>query len=142
MIAFIVSFSNNFAVSLMARDFTILTDFLNLNDFLTCRIQVAIIFFLTSAFFHSFTLQALYCFFKITFYSTLPMKKKSLLSLHHIFTYILLILISWFLSAIILIPAFEIFNLFSYFPKQYHCLILFTNIRGFIYSLLSTYIYL
>ncbi len=98
------------------------------------------IFFLTSAFFHSFLLQALRCFFKVIFHSVLHTKTLCYLSLDHIFTYILLILTSWLLSILIIIPAFTIFNVFSYFPKQYHCLISFTNIRGFVYSLLSTYV--
>jgi len=124
----------------IAGDFSILENFLYLGDSTACRVRVAIIFFLTSALFHSFLLQALRCFFKVIFHSTLRTKKLCYLSLDHMFTYILLILTSWFVSILVTIPAFSIFHVFSYFPEQYHCLISFTNVSGFAYSILSTYV--
>lgn len=124
----------------IAGDFSILQNFLYLGDSKACRIRVAIIFFLTSAFFHSFLLQALRCFMKVIFHSTLHTKKLCYFSFDHMSTYILLILISWFVSLTVLIPTFTTFNVFTYFPEQYHCLISFTNIPGFGYSLLSTYV--
>jgi hypothetical protein len=124
----------------VAGDFAIFETFLYLGDSIACRVRVAMIFFLTSAMFHSFLLQALWCFFKVIFHSTLHTKKLCYFSLDHVFTYILLILTSWLVSILTVIPAFTTFNVFSYFPEQYHCLISFTNVRGFVYSLLSTYI--
>ena len=121
-------------------DFSIFTNFLYLDDSTGCRIRVAMIFFLTSAFFHSFLLQALWSYIKVKFHSTLHSRKIYCFRLNLIFTYVLLIIITWIISGIILIPAFKAFDVFVYFPEQYHCLISFTNIRGFTYSLLSTYI--
>ncbi len=124
----------------IAGDFSIFQSFLYLGDSIGCRVRVGLISFLTSAFFHSFLLQALRSFFKVKFHSSLDTKKLCCLSLDHIFTYILLILTSWLISILSIIPAFTIFNAFSYFPQQYHCLISFTNVRGFVYSILSAYV--
>jgi hypothetical protein len=124
----------------VAGDFSLFQTTLHFGDSNACRAQVALIFFLTSAFFHSFLLQALRCFIKVIFHSTLHTKKLCYLPLNRTFTYILLILASWFISILTLIPAFTIFDVFSYLPEQYHCLISFTNTRGFVYSVLSTYV--
>lgn len=121
-------------------DFSIFKSIFYLDDSIICRVQVALIYFLTSTLFHSYLLQALRCFFKVVFYSTLNEKKLWYLPLNHMWTYILLILTIWLISILTLIPAITIFDVFSYFPEQYHCLISFTNIRGFIYAILSTYI--
>ncbi|CAF3414169.1 unnamed protein product, partial [Rotaria sp. Silwood2] len=127
-------------VHTIAGDFSILKNFLYLEDSMACRLRVAMIFSLTSALFHSFLLHALWCFFKVIFHSIFNVKILCYFSLHRVYTYILLILISWFLSLVIVLPAWTKLNVFSYFPEQYHCLISFTNVRGFIYSLCSTYV--
>jgi hypothetical protein len=124
----------------IAGDFSIFQTILDLGDSNGCRVRVGLIFVLTSAFFHSFLLQALRSYFKVIFNSSLNSKKLYCLSLNHIFTYIILISISWLISILTVIPAFTIFDVFTYFPEQYHCLIPFTNIRGMIYSFLSTYL--
>jgi len=49
----------------VAGDFSVFENFLYLGDSTACRVRIAMIFFLTSAFFHSFLLQALRCFFKV-----------------------------------------------------------------------------
>lgn len=123
----------------IAGDFSILEDVLNLQDSTACRLRVALIFTLTSALFHSFLIHALWCFFKVIYHSESNVKILWFLSPNHVSTYIILIFISWTISILIVIPAQTIFKVFSYFPGQYHCLISFTNISGFSYSLLSSY---
>ncbi len=77
---------------------------------------------------------------KLFFIQHYIQKRLGYLSLDRMFTYILLILTSWFVSILVIIPAFTTFNVFSYFPQQYHCLISFANVSGFAYSILSTYV--
>ncbi len=109
-------------------------------DSIACRLQVGIIFFLTSALYHSFLLQALSRLFHIIFISRLNEIKICGMSLDSIRIYILMITISWLVSFMVLIPAYTIFNVFSYFPDQYHCLISFSNVKGCVYSLLVCYL--
>ena len=121
-------------------DFFLSMNILNLGDSIACRIQVGIIFFLTSALYHSFLLQALSRLFNIIFISRLNTIKICRMSLDSIWIYILMILFSWFVSFIVLIPTYSLFNVFSYFPEQYHCLISFSNVKGFVYALFVCYL--
>ncbi|CAF1260628.1 unnamed protein product [Adineta steineri] len=121
-------------------DFSLLKDIIYLGDSTFCRIQVGIIFFLTSQMYHSFLLQALYRYFKIIYSSNLSTIIFCQMSLNNISIYILMIIFSWLISFVVLIPAYTTFNVFSYFPEQYHCLISFTNLKGFIYALLVCYL--
>jgi hypothetical protein len=124
----------------ISGDFSIFESILYLKDSINCRVRIGLIYFLTSAFFHSYFLQALRCFFKVVFHSTLNEKKLWYLPLNHMCTYIILILTSWLISILILIPAVTIFDVFSYFPEEHHCMISFTNIPGCTYAILSAYI--
>jgi hypothetical protein len=121
-------------------DFFLLKDFLYLGDSTFCRIQVGTIFFFTSLMFHSFLLQAISRFINIIFISRLNTMKKCGMSLNGIWFYILLMILSWLVSFIVLIPACTVLDVFTYFPEQHHCLISFSNVRGFVYSLLVCYI--
>ncbi|CAF0824949.1 unnamed protein product [Adineta steineri] len=121
-------------------DFSLLKDIIYHTDSKVCRIQVGIIFFLTSQMYHSFILQALYRYFKIISISKLSTIKICHMSLYNISIYILMIIFSWFISFAVLIPAYTTFNVFTYFPQQYHCRISFTNVKGSIYSLLVSYL--
>lgn len=110
----------------VAGDFSLFKDKIYLGDSSFCRLQVAVIFILTYTMFHGYVIQAIYRYFLIV-----NCRKQ-----HDILFYILLIVLSWLLALLALIPAFtKFFNLFSYFPEQYHCLVSFINIRGFAYSL-------
>ncbi|CAF4177520.1 unnamed protein product [Adineta steineri] len=120
------------------RDFSLLKDIIYFDDSKICRIQVGIIFFLTSEMYHSFFLQALYRLFKIILISRLSTIKIYHMSLNNISVYILMIIFGWLISFVVLIPIYT--NIFSCFPKQYHCLISFTNVKCSIYSLLVCYI--
>ncbi|UJR11151.1 hypothetical protein I4U23_015332 [Adineta vaga] len=59
---------------------------------------------------------------------------------HSPYFYLLLVFLSWVVSFLLTIPAYNIFHVFSYFPEQYHCMISFTNISGFTYSLFVCYV--
>ncbi|CAF1418846.1 unnamed protein product [Adineta steineri] len=120
--------------------FSLLKNLIYLGDSKVCRIQVGIIFFLTSQMYLSFFLQALYRLFRIILISKLSTIKICQMSLNDISIYIFMIIFSWLISFVVLIPAYTTLNVFSYFPKQYHCLISFINIKGFIYSLLVCYL--
>jgi hypothetical protein len=122
-----------------AGDFSLLNNSLHLGDSMVCRVQVGIIFFLTSALYHSFCIHALSRFVNVIFISRLNTMKICKISLNGIQFYILLIIFSWLVSFLVLIPAYTTLNAFSYFPEQYHCMISFSNIKGFIYSLLVCY---
>ncbi|CAF0991069.1 unnamed protein product [Adineta steineri] len=122
------------------RDFAFLKDIIHYGDSTFCRIQVGIIFFLTSQMYHSFILQALYRHLKIISISKLSTIKICHMSLYNISIYILMIIFSWFISFAVLIPAYTTFNVFAYFPQQYHCRISFTTVKGSIYSLLVSYL--
>ncbi|CAF1202628.1 unnamed protein product [Adineta steineri] len=73
-------------------DFSLLKDHFYLGDSKLCRIQVDIIFFLTSQIYHSFLLQALYRLFKIISISRLTPIKIFQVSLNNIPIYILMII--------------------------------------------------
>jgi len=123
-----------------AGDFSLWNNILDLGDSMTCRMQVGILFFLTCALYHSFLLQALSRFINIIYMSRLNTMKICKMSPNDIWFYILLIMVSWFVSFLLVIPAYTTFNVFSYFPEQYHCLISFSNVNGFIYSMLVSYL--
>ncbi|UJR08780.1 hypothetical protein I4U23_013036 [Adineta vaga] len=118
-----------------AGDFSLFKDFLYFGDSNICRAQVGIIFFLTTQLYHSILLQALYRYIRID--AILKTDRKLLRT---VWFYILLIVCSWLIALLVLIPPYTIIDVFSYFPELHHCMISFSNIRGFIYSLLVAYL--
>lgn len=127
------------SVRTFVGDFGLLSDMSKLGDSRWCRMQVAVIFFMTSALYHSVILQTLFRFVRIVFIFKLKSLRFCGVSPISARFYAALIVLSWLVSALALVPAYEVFDVFVYFPEQYHCLISFYNVRGFVYSLLSCY---
>lgn len=134
-------------ISMLLRTFLgdlfVLPNIIYLGDSTFCRIQVSLVFILTSALFNSLLLQVLYRYIRIINDSSRQDEASFLcrFEYHDTKFYILMIILSWIVSLLLLIPALMIFNVFCYFPEQYHCLILFSNVSGYIYSLVSCFIF-
>lgn len=97
-----------------------------LGDSIFCRIQISVLFFLTSTFFYNLIIQAFYRYNHIIHGA----------DFHTLQFYIRLIILSWLVSLLALIPAYTLFDVFAYLPEQNHCRIIFSNLRGYIYSFL------
>lgn len=121
-------------------DFSLLDWAVHKKDSIICRLEAGMIFFLTNALYYSFFIQGLSRFFNVILIGKLNSVIFLGMRINGFWFNATLIFISWILSVAGLVPAFTIIDVFAYFPAQYHCLISFTNLRGFIYSLLVCYI--